>query len=362
MAPAFSSPRQAAAFAFLLLVVLLSPILMDIWGLPSRDQIYSSMSWRTGGFPYIHQQIFEATGDIDIAFLGSSHMGNDIDTPYVQKQLSEKLRRPATVISLTWVNAGFEANYIVARDLLAHRKVHMMVFYDDRGPNQPHLTGWRWFRHGDDGSELAGLPLNFRISYYYGAILGLPRNLLNRWRSNLADDPPPRLFEQRFPGVPFPPDHLGAFASNRDYIDRADLFHPYTPQTPAGPTDVSIYGSETRDKFQFAPTPAAPFQVYFARKFLALAQDHSTRLVCLNLPILADRQDTEIPEGRLWLDVFRPYASLMGIAPARLFEGMTEDDLHQIYQDPVHLNQNGQIYFTPIITPALLDLYEQAHP
>src|ERR1035438_6486827 len=108
MSPGFFSPRHAVALALLLVLILLSPWLAGRSGLPPREQIYSSIPWRTGSFPYMHRQIFEEKGDIDIAFLGSSHMYNDIDTPYVQKQLSEKLGRPATVISLCWVNPGFD--------------------------------------------------------------------------------------------------------------------------------------------------------------------------------------------------------------------------------------------------------------
>jgi hypothetical protein len=362
MPPAFSSLRQASAFALLLLVVLLSPWLVGRWGLPSRDQIYSSMSWRTGGFPYIHQQIFQEKGDIDMAFIGSSHMGNDIDTPYVQQQLSAKLGRTATVISLSWVNSGLEADYIIARDLLAHRKVRLLVFYDDRGDNVPHLTGWRWFRFGDDAPELAGLPFHFQFTYYYGAILGLPRNLLNDLRPNLDLAPPAYLFHLRFPQADFIPERLGTFTSRAGYINRPDLFAPYTPTTSATPSDVVVYGPDTHDDFTFADTPAAPLQLHFAQKFLALARGHSTPLACLNLPTISNEHDASIHEGRLWLDVFQGSTPLLGIAPARLFAGLGEDDIRKLYQDPVHFNQNGQAYFTRLITPQLIDLYEQANP
>jgi hypothetical protein len=57
MRPAFSSIRQAAAFALLLLILLLSPALAEKF-LPAREEIYSSVWWVWGDFPYMDGQIF----------------------------------------------------------------------------------------------------------------------------------------------------------------------------------------------------------------------------------------------------------------------------------------------------------------
>jgi hypothetical protein len=72
MSAAFSSTRQAAAFALLLLLLLLLPALMGKSCLPPREQIYSSLPWGAGAFPYMRDQFFDEKEDIDIAFMGSS--------------------------------------------------------------------------------------------------------------------------------------------------------------------------------------------------------------------------------------------------------------------------------------------------
>ena len=43
--------------------------------------------WGNGPYPWIRNQIFEETNDIDIAFMGSSHILHAMDTPYVQAQI-----------------------------------------------------------------------------------------------------------------------------------------------------------------------------------------------------------------------------------------------------------------------------------
>jgi len=50
--------------------------------------------------------------------------------------------------------------------------------------------------------------------------------------------------------------------------------------------------------------------------------------------------------------------ALVGISPATLFEGMTDNGARKLFCDAGHLNQNGQEYFTPLITPTLLQLYD----
>jgi hypothetical protein len=100
MGAAFSSTKQAAAFALLLLLLLLLPALMGKSLLPPREQVYSSMSWGAGGFPYMHDEIFNEKEDIDIAFMGSSRIWCGIDTAQVQARLGEKLGRKAIVRTL----------------------------------------------------------------------------------------------------------------------------------------------------------------------------------------------------------------------------------------------------------------------
>jgi hypothetical protein len=101
MRPAFSSPRQAAAFALLLLALLLAPALAQKI-LPSREAIYSSIWWASGDFPYMDGQIFQEKGDVDIVFMGSSHIWAAFDTPYVQEQLSKELGRPSVARTFGW--------------------------------------------------------------------------------------------------------------------------------------------------------------------------------------------------------------------------------------------------------------------
>ena len=132
MSPAFSSSRQAGAFALLLLLILLLPVLAGKSFLPTREQFYSSTGRDTFYSPYLHQQIFEEKGDVDVAIMSSSRLASAIDAPYLQEKLSEKLGRKAVVRSLCWTWNGYDALYFIAQDLLQQRKVHMIIICDLR--------------------------------------------------------------------------------------------------------------------------------------------------------------------------------------------------------------------------------------
>ena len=69
-----------------------------------------------------------------------------------------------------------------------------------------------------------------------------------------------------------------------------------------------------------------------------------------------------IQEREFWPDVLHADVTMMGIPPATLFAGLTDDDVRKLYYNPTHLNKNGQEYFTQIITPRLLEIYADQAP
>ena len=367
MRPAFTSTKAAAAFALLLLVVLLSPVLAGKKFLPPREEAYSRLAWGSGPYPWIQDQIFHETNDIDIVFIGSSHIFNDVNTPYVQAELSQQLGRPAVVRTLAWGGAGYDGLYFIARDLLAHRRVKLLVFYDEApaAPGQRYSQTPALFRFGEDARLLAGLDLPNLGLFYGAAIIGMPRNLLSRVRPNL---PAPLITDQKnyweiIADGPNPVTRLGCLSSRLgfapDVLTTPAPFEPFAPATGAGPADALVFSPATKTNFTFATAPLPAWEIHFARQFAALAHAHGIPTVMLYLPVLAEARVPGIPERTFWLELL-PETTLLGIPPAKFFGPLTDAELRKIYADPVHFNQNGQDYFTRLITPALMDLYETA--
>lgn len=368
MRPAFSSPQHAAAFAVLLLLVLLAPVLAGKTFLPPREQAYATQGWGNGPFPWIRHEIFEETNDIDIAFMGSSHILHAVDTPYVQAKLSEKLGRPAVLRTIAWGGAGYDALFFIAQDLLAHRKVKLLVFYDEvNAPGARNSAAATWFRWGENAPALKGLPFRDQSLYYLSALMGLPRNVLALVRPNLPAPlvtHPPNYWEQHYRSASIV-QLLGATRSELgfNYDPLSDNFTPFTPFTPhtkAKPAYAEIYSPVSRNDFVFEQAPLPRWQLHFARQLSELAWRRHCQLAMLSLPVLADATIPVLQERAYWPDIFGGGFSLVGIPPATLFSGLNDQQLHWLFSSSACFNKNGMAYFTPLITPALLQILATA--
>jgi len=365
MRPAFSSTKQAAAFALLLLVLLLLPAVFKKNWLPPREQIYSSTACVAGPYHNLLQQIFQDQGDIDIAFVGSSSLLHAIDTQYVQQQLSEKLGRKASVVTVCWFWSGFDAFYFIAQDLLQHRKVHMIVFTDEgQVGDSPQCMAYHWFRFGDNAGDLNGIAPRFQAAYYFAAIIGMPRNLLSLIRPNFPDlSPAGAASWETLWRAPDPATTLGAVFAKLGYNCPSPA-HPdfveYSPASQVSPADVCIFSPATKTQFQFSKSVASPMQLQFARKFAALAKEHQCKLVCLSAPqpMPMEMRAPVIKEREFWPDAMQAEVSMVGIPPAKLFAGLKDEDVLKLFFNPWHFNKNGQEFFTALVTPSLLHLYD----
>jgi hypothetical protein len=366
MRPAFSSTRQAAAFAGLLLLLLLSPVLMGKRFLPPRETIYSSTSWTLGSYPFLHGQIFRETNDIDVAVIGSSKGWFDLDAVYLRDELSRRLGRPAVVLNLCWLWAGFDATYFITRDLLEHRHVKMLIFTDEQpdgisadGIHRAQSLAFRWFRFGDGAQDIAGLNLPNQASLYGSAIVGMPRNLLCLLRPNLGliTGTNHQTFLNSYYLAPDPFTRLGSLRCRMDYFEDRDFF-PFQPAVQPGAAPV-IYSSATRTNFHFTGHRTQSMELFFLKKFAALAAKRQVKLVMLHYPMPREPEQQEwIAERECWPDLLGTNVTLMGVLPAGFSAGFTPAQKKQVFCNDFHLNENGQDYFTRILTPALADIYE----
>ncbi|WP_157605189.1 hypothetical protein [Schlesneria paludicola] len=359
MSPAFSSIRQMVAFVLLLMTFIGLPAFMGRTGLLDRRDVYPTIAWKYGFFPWIQQQVFTETADVDIAFVGTSHLWWAVDTPYVKETLSKQLGHDVNAITLGWPWQGFDGVYTMAKDLLDHRHVKMLVITDEGIANVPHNHSCRWFRIGENSDSLKGLSWLGQAQLYSGAILGMPRHLLSLVRPNIvefSEQTPPNWWNARANQTDLNiSGNLGSIKMRKS-IDTSHDFTHFRPMGQATSEDVISYSDRTASQFAFAGPPPE-FQLHFARKLAELCRERGTRLVLLNIPLLSDREKTVVPERCHWPDVLGTPVDMVGIPPAKLFSGVESTDLNNLFYDNDHLNQNGQEWFTQLITPMLGKLY-----
>ncbi len=344
MDPPFATRWQAVCFLLLLIILLVLPIVVGRSRLVSKSNVYSGVPTEHGSFTYLQQQIFSERSELDIVFVGSSLIWAGIDTPYVQRELSRRLGQEAKVVTLASNWRGEDLTYMVVSDLLAHRKVKMLVltmplpYQTEEGP---HHQAFRWWLHGDHNSVLRGLPLRVQLAVYGEQVLGAPRHVLSALRPNrtLASDLQV---------------NLGALREQRGF--QGAPFVRRVRQAPSLPARALIYSSETREHFQFTNQPLSQYQTHLLVATLELLSKHQVPIVILHVPTSQERYSGVVTERMFWPDALGKDIPIVGVPPATLFAGMNDAEIDQLFYDE-HLNLNGSELFTRTITPAILELY-----
>jgi hypothetical protein len=356
MRPAFTRLSHAAYFAALLTFLLAGPALVAPTGIQDRADVWTTVPTYAGPTPHIQHELFEADEPLDVVFIGSSFMWSGIDAPHVQREISLALGREASVTVLASVWAGLDRDYAILRDLLDRRSVRMVVLQlpnrdlptDDeaaeynRVADGPHVQAFRFFRRGEMEDAFEGLPVRYAASLYGGAVLGLPRHLLTLLRPN-------RVAEIEYRAT------LGARLDPAGYFGAP--YERFRPTPPVIPVEEMILGPGTASTWRFFDEPIPPYQLHFAREIAELLGERGVPTVLLHLPQANELTADHLEERMDWVEVIGIDATLVGIPPARLFGGYTrEEALHFFSSD--HLNDNGAIYFTTAVAPALVRVFE----
>lgn len=355
MTRAFSSVRQAAAFAVLLLVLIAAPAVVGRIGVLDRQQVYPTMPTNTGPVSHIQREIFDEPGDIDIAFVGSSFMWSGIDAPHVQRELSRALGREASVTVLASVWPGLDRDYAFLRDLLSRRKVGLVVLQfpnrdrptDDwaaevnRVSDQPHVQAFRFYRVGEFDEIGHVITPRARAVLYASAVLGMPRHLLTLVRPNYMTRSPVEST-------------LGARLQQRGYYGAP--YEQFRPKPPAIATDQMIFSEMVASNYKFFDEPLPDYQIIFAKLISSLLKKQGVPVVVLHIPQANEITADTVEERVNWLDATGIRASMVGIPPTRLFHGLNSAEVKRLFASD-HLNDNGAIYFTKTVTPALTRVF-----
>ncbi|HUQ09429.1 MAG TPA: hypothetical protein VM146_03870 [Steroidobacteraceae bacterium] len=333
MLPAFDNWRAAARFSALLLVLLALPIINVGLGLPSRAEVYNGL--RLAGGPYVktRQQMFGTTGDIDVAFLGSSILNVAINGDEVQRSFAAKFGPDVNVRMMGFVFQGYDMQYVMARDLLEHRRVKMLVI-SFSGPrairDRPHVQLHNLLRWGEYPEMVAGRPLQERAAIYASSVLDGPRQLLKRLR---------------------PERPIDAADDNRSLM----VFDPPAARfdTPAPPIELT---DGTRDEFTFGDPEITARQKHYATLISQLAAEHHVKLVVLNIPTPEEFGEAKIWERTDWRPLLAGDSAVVAFRRADLFGA---EPASRFFKDSVHMTAEGQERFTRSFIPYLMSRYEE---
>jgi hypothetical protein len=147
---------------------------------------------------------------------------------------------------------------------------------------------------------------------------------------------------------------LGARLETRGYYGAP--FERFRPDPPRIDPNEMIYSGADGAAYRFFDEPLPPYQTHFVKLIGALLAEHGVPAVVLHIP-QANETTLDVVEERLdWLELSEVSGPMIGIPPARLFAGFDEEEVRRFFVSD-HLNENGTIYFTRAVAPALLQAF-----
>jgi hypothetical protein len=343
--PPFQTRAQAIAFAAVLALALSAPLALHALGGPSRAALYASLPSEAGPMAFIHREIFVETRDVDVLFVGASHLFAGVDAPHVQRALSRALGREAVVLSFGVNWRGEDMHYVLVRDLLRRRRLHTLVLAMPRASDResaPHPLADHWLTL-DDPRVTRGLPVTQRLQVYAANVLGTPRRVLSLVRPDRLAESPPYAAT------------LGAGLFERGFADRP--FRPSSAEPPVIAARTLILSPATAHRFRFLDVPLTPYQAHFIRALVELVRERGIHLAVLSIPVWGQGPPAAHAVERLyWPEVLGVPTAVIGVPAAELFAGIDERGIEAFYYN-THLNRNGAERFTRVITPALIEAY-----
>lgn len=346
--PAFNSTAQALWFLILVVLALALPKIMTNFDLISRANSYEIMPETQGGYSFIKDEIFNQKEDLDILFIGGSVIWDAVDTPQVQQALSERLGRPARVVTFGFNFNSIDIPYTQLRDLLQRRRVRMVVFSVPRlsFTKGPSTLAYKFLRYDENRDVVEGLSLESKISLYACSVLRSPRDLLTVVRRNPSMTSPYAK-------------NLGAYKRLEGMTHNPEAFERFTPAAPVFSSSDLIYSNSTEERFRFTGAQLSAHQDHYLNKLVELLKEKQVPLVMLNVPQHSEQRSDKIIELQDWSKRFAMDIPLIGIPPTVLFAGLSEEEIEKLHSDPEHFNMNGNEYFTRTILPAVLEVYEK---
>ncbi|QQS41994.1 MAG: hypothetical protein IPM63_03350 [Acidobacteriota bacterium] len=344
----FDSRLQALCFLALVVFVVGLPVLITESSLVSRRHSYEIMPENLGAFSFVREEIFENDEDIDLLFVGSSVIFGSVDAPQVQKALTKMIGRPARVMTFGHYFNSIDVGYMQIRDLLERKRVRLIVISIPRIPytDGPSPAACKFIRYSDDEELFAELPLESKITLYACSLLMSPHDLLTMVRPNLTKPSP---FAE----------NLGAdkakIGRGRDPLKYVE----YHPPSPVIHTRDLIHSYRDQQVIDFSNSELTPYQGIYLHSLIELLKRENVPVVVLNIPQYTERHKVRIVELKDWKTYFTKDVPIVGIPPRILFAEMSEANIAKLFYDEIHLNFNGNEYFTRSILPGILEVYEQ---
>jgi hypothetical protein len=342
------------------IVLALSLPFINHWFLrASFADVFRSVPPRYDNYRFMGNAI-EAGGNVDVLVVGASDAETAFDTKVLSEELSARLGRPIRVLNFGANWYGAEALYARVQGALSNLKVKVVVAMDTfGGTNYPHELAEYWWLYPRTVMP-ASLTFRERATLYATTLLGAPRRswadlrgvanlrIAPEWQSSVTE----RDQTLGFNGV-----RLGwlGWSARGPRAKYADLTRP----VPDIPSASQFYRDATDDGFVYFYGEYTAYQTAFLKQIDQIVTAQGGIFAMVSTPVLADGLSDKAFIRPLWHAEPRSWPQF-GIATARLFKGLSDEEAHAFYYNEYHLNASGAKLYSRAIAPALVKLLNDA--
>ena len=282
---------------------------------------------------WIYQRIHSDQTPIDVAFVGSSRTGRSVNTARLQNDLAGQGVK-AHAVNFHIVKTGRDMQYVIAKELLTHRKVKLLVVemteLEDRKSH-------RDFIFLADAMDVIRAPIFINLSYF-ADIARLPGRQTDLFLETRLDS-----LGLRKPEF-VPPPYQGSNLDWTEYLDTLDgKRHPLNVRHSREQMEELRVEQEADVTPPLLPESLQEYEYKVPRHYIAsilsLAKEQGTKVVFLYTPRYGGPA-TPPPYDRL-------YSSVPLINPEPLLRD------YRIWADATHLNREGSRILTDFVAGEL---------
>jgi hypothetical protein len=333
-------------FLMALLISLLLP-LSSFFGFPGRKDVYRGMDGRRSIDKSHVSGIFSDRGPISVAFIGLSSMWVGTNARVIQKSLREHVRGDATAIMLGANHPGEDLIFILAKDLIDHHQVDLLLIsVPNRAQPAPHPTFHRLSQISIHWKYWAGLSGFEKMQSLALASLGFPRQILSGLRHSCGLN-----------------DSRGTVQNNGSWIRESgwnNSKYKYVSHQAPELQFEDVYYDGSRYGSVIFQNVYTNYQEHYLRETVKYARRHNVFVAVLSTPIYLDRRSEKVVV-RIHKEIIEDLGvPIIGIPPALLFKGLSDDEVKQFYYDVNHFNANGARLHTAAIEPIIREVWKKS--
>jgi hypothetical protein len=305
-------------------------------------------------------ETFVNQSEIDLLFIGSSNVGNDINRELLRIMLQNELQREVKLFTIDIACECSILRYKLLKEILDRRKVGLIIF------GLPSVASENFdpidrnvYQVSDHKQLLEVAPFNLHLAYLTSAQITFPFQMVKhylfseKYRNTYRNNDFVPTYSQPLAkgwGEPRPAkkEELAKNPFKKIVYDYSDfkIFEPFSPQPL-----VQLHESLNKIEHEYLVSSKVSNALFF--KMLSYARSRVRFLAVMHMPIFDERNKTSIVLRIDPKKLINEKVPFLAISNSELFRNLSENQIRQLYFNNLHFNTNGANFFTKAIGPAI---------